>query len=74
VQIRAGETVVIGGLLQTSLVKDRRGIPLLMDIPLLGRLFSHTEDTQRRSELVIFLTPIIQSGQPNVGAGGPGGR
>jgi type II secretory pathway component GspD/PulD (secretin) len=63
-RVRSGETIMIGGLIQTQTTNDRHGIPVLMDIPLLGRLFSHTSVTEHHSEMVIFITPQIVSGQP----------
>lgn len=62
VRVRNGETHVIGGLIQTRTEDVRTGIPLLMDIPLLGRLFSRTTQIERRTELVIFITPTVIAG------------
>lgn len=63
-RLRAGETIIIGGLMQTRREKVRSGVPLLRDIPLLGMLFTKYTDVERKAELVIFLTPTIISGQP----------
>ncbi len=63
-RLRAGETIIIGGLMQTRREKVRSGIPGLMDVPLLGRLFTKYNDVERKAELVIFLTPTIIAGQP----------
>lgn len=55
------ETIVLGGLMQDSMRQDDEGVPGLMDLPLLGRLFrSDTDETETR-ELIIFLTPRIVS-------------
>lgn len=61
VLVHDGETIIIGGLLQTELRETRSKIPILGDIPLLGEFFrsSHLEETQ--TELVIFITPRILS-------------
>lgn len=59
VRARTGETIVIGGLIQTRRERRRTGVPVLMDIPVLGALFGRTRDTERRGELVIFITPMI---------------
>jgi MSHA biogenesis protein MshL len=59
VRLRDGETIVIGGLIQNSTVKSRRKIPILGDIPLLGKLFTGHFDTSEKKELVIFLTPTV---------------
>jgi MSHA biogenesis protein MshL len=63
-RLRAGETVIIGGLMQTRSERVRSGIPVLSSIPLLGRLFTRYNDVERKLELVIFLTPTIIAGQP----------
>jgi type IV pilus assembly protein PilQ len=54
-----GETAVISGLTQTQLVRQRSGIPLLMDLPGIGRLFSQTDVTERKQDLLILITPVI---------------
>ena len=69
-RLRAGETMVIGGLVQTRKDHQRSGIPVLRDLPLVGGLFTHINDTETRSELVVFLTPTIISGQPATSGGG----
>jgi MSHA biogenesis protein MshL len=58
-RVMDGETVVIGGLIQHSELDIERKIPLLGDIPWLGQLFRQTDVEERRSELVIFLTPTV---------------
>ena len=63
-RLRAGETIIIGGLMQTRSERVRSGVPVLSSIPLLGRLFTRYNDVERKSELVIFLTPTIIAGQP----------
>lgn len=54
-----GQTVVIGGLMQTQKVKTENKVPLLGDIPLLGALFRHKVTSDAKTELLIFLTPTI---------------
>ena len=66
-RLRAGETIIIGGLMQNRHEKVKSGIPVLRSIPLLGRLFTRTVDIERKAELVIFLTPTIIAGQPPAG-------
>ena len=63
-RVRSGETIIIGGLIQKQETTTRTGIPLLKDLPLFGRLFSSTRIETHNSELVIFVTPEIVSGQP----------
>jgi MSHA type pilus biogenesis protein MshL len=68
-RLRAGETMVIGGLVQTRRENVDGGVPYLKDIPLLGVLFKRIKRVDSRSELVIFLTPTIVSGAPATGGG-----
>jgi type II secretion system protein D len=53
------ETIVLGGLIVGRGGNDKSGIPILCDIPLLGKLFSSTTDTKNRSELMVFIQPSI---------------
>jgi general secretion pathway protein D len=57
--VRDGQTAVIGGLMERQRDLTRSGIPLLMDIPLLGLLFGSTRSEITQAELFIFLTPRI---------------
>jgi type II secretory pathway component GspD/PulD (secretin) len=63
-RLRAGETIIIGGLMVTRHERVESGIPVLRSVPLLGSLFSRTVEVERKAELVIFLTPTIIAGQP----------
>jgi len=58
-----GETVVIGGLTVTEKSEVRSGIPLLMDIPVLGRLFRVTRESTNQRDLMILVTPTIVRGE-----------
>ena len=66
-RVRNGETVILGGLMQTQHNIDQSGIPGLQDIPWLGKLFRHYSSNDKRVELVVFLTPTIVAGQPAPG-------
>ncbi len=59
VQINNGDTVVIGGLIKDEDRKIISGVPLLKDLPIIGRLFSRTDNSRQRSEIVIFLTARV---------------
>jgi type II secretory pathway component GspD/PulD (secretin) len=59
VRVKDGSTVVIGGLIQTQKAKNDTKIPVLGDIPLLGKLFTGTFRYTQKKELVIFVTPHI---------------
>ncbi|MGQ0814702.1 MAG: secretin and TonB N-terminal domain-containing protein [Gemmatimonadota bacterium] len=63
-RVRDGETIVIGGLIQTRRTRTRTGIPFLKDLPVLGYVFGKTVEAEHKGELVIFLTPSIITGQP----------
>jgi general secretion pathway protein D len=54
-----GQTIIIGGLMQNEKTVIDSKIPLLGDIPLLGNLFKHKQNSTTKSELMIFLTPHI---------------
>ena len=54
-----GQAVLIGGLIKSSKAYRRQGIPLLSDIPLLGRAFSGTDDSGSMTETVVVITPRI---------------
>jgi carbamoyl-phosphate synthase large subunit len=57
--ISDGKTVVIGGIFTQDDRKDVSKVPLLGDIPVLGNLFKTTTRSERRTELLIFITPKI---------------
>ena len=59
IRIRSGETAVMGGLIQNDATKTTRSIPLLADIPLLGKLFQGDMRGNRKRELIIFVTPTL---------------
>jgi general secretion pathway protein D len=54
-----GETAVLGGLMEDTINKDNRGVPILSSIPLIGSLFSYTEEQYEKTELVIFIRPVV---------------
>lgn len=54
-----GQTTVIGGLSKQSELNSEAGVPVLKDIPLLGRLFRRDSSSRNMDELLIFITPYI---------------
>ena len=54
-----GETMVIGGLTLSQVDRTESGIPFLMDLPVLGALFRTTKNTERKTDLIILVTPHI---------------
>ncbi|MCK0165040.1 type IV pilus secretin PilQ family protein [Marinobacter sp. S6332] len=59
VLVANGETVVLGGIFESTNTTQTTKTPFLGDIPYLGRLFKRTQTTELRSELLIFITPKI---------------
>ena len=59
VLVNDGQTVVLGGILQTTRNATDTKVPLLGDIPLLGHLFKNTSRTNNKDEILIFVTPKI---------------
>jgi general secretion pathway protein D len=57
--IKNGRTAVLGGLIDRQQERARSGIPILMELPLVGGLFGTTRNTTSTSELFLFLTPHI---------------
>ncbi len=57
--VNDGETAVIGGLTQTTVTKQKQGIPFLSDLPLIGGLFSQTSNEEDKQDLLILVTPHI---------------
>ncbi|MGB0774395.1 MAG: secretin N-terminal domain-containing protein [Akkermansiaceae bacterium] len=55
-------TVVLGGLVSESTTVTKTGVPLLSNVPLLGRLFTRNEKGTTRRELLIFIQPKIVNG------------
>ena len=62
-----GETVIIGGIYSEETNTDITKVPLLGDLPFIGRLFRQRSSTNNRTELLIFLTPKIISPKLNLG-------
>lgn len=59
VNLHSGETMVIGGLMDSSESRSVQKIPLLGDIPILGEFFKHTSKSRDKRELIILVTPRI---------------
>lgn len=57
--VRNGQTIVISGILRSEDSQTLRKVPLLGDIPLLGYLFQSKDTQTTKTELLIFITPIV---------------
>lgn len=58
-----GQTIIIGGLMKNKTEKENDRLPILGDIPLLGRLFQKEKDFSNKTELIIMLTPEVMVGR-----------
>jgi len=59
VRVADGQTLVMGGMTRTNETVNIRKTPLLHSLPIIGNLFRSRTTSQRRSELLIFVTPTI---------------
>ena len=59
VAVRSGETLVLGGLIENVTQRANSGVPLLSSIPVLGALFGTQNQEQRRTELLVVITPRV---------------
>ena len=59
VLVNDGETLVLGGIFQQNILRSVTKVPWLGDIPVVGRLFKTTSDSNKKRELIIFVTPRI---------------
>jgi len=57
-----GETVMLSGLVKSEMAKDIAKVPLLGQIPVIGELFKSRSFRENRTELAIFITPVMVSG------------
>jgi general secretion pathway protein D len=58
-KIENKQTAVLGGLMEDRMDKLTDEVPLLARIPILGNLFQNRNDTTTKTELVIFLRPVV---------------
>jgi general secretion pathway protein D len=59
VAVQSGDTIALGGLIQDRSQEAQSGVPLLSEIPILGNLFKTTSEAQRRTELLVLITPRV---------------
>jgi len=59
IAVRSGQTIVLGGQVRESASRRRDKVPLLGDIPVLGRLFSSNRRSSGRTETIVFITPYV---------------
>lgn len=63
VEVKSDQMIVTGGLISDSVTDSDRGIPYLKEIPILGNLFRKDQNRQRRTNLLVFITPKIVEDQ-----------
>ncbi|MDR1007553.1 MAG: type II secretion system secretin GspD [Campylobacteraceae bacterium] len=66
--VKHGESVIVGGLIRNKKTENDSKIPLLGDIPLIGRLFTHKANIDDQLNIVIVLTPYIVESSDNLSA------
>lgn len=59
IAVQNGSTIALGGLIRTTMSDVKSGVPILKDIPLIGNAFRTTDLVERRTELVVLLTPRV---------------
>ena len=59
VSVRDHDTIILGGLIETTKSKSNSGVPFLKDIPLLGYLFRSSSDKEDRNELIVMIRPTV---------------
>ena len=59
VAVQSGQTVLLGGLIQEHDTDQQTGLPLLSNIPVIGKLFGNTSRTKDRTELIVLITPRV---------------
>ena len=64
VSVPSAQTVALGGMIGGQETRSKKSVPILNKVPIIGDLIGKTENSARRSELIIFITPqVIQDGQ-----------
>jgi general secretion pathway protein D len=59
VAVRDHDTIILGGLIETTKSRNGSGIPFLMDVPVLGYLFRTTSANEKRTELIVLIRPTV---------------
>lgn len=64
VLVNNGETIVLGGIFKEEIIDDVKKVPLLGDLPLIGKLFRSKTESRVKQELLIFITPKLIESDP----------
>jgi len=68
VTVQSGQTIVLGGLIRETATDAQSGIPFLMDIPWVGKLFSSTQKVINRTEMIVTVNPTVVEDQQDAQA------
>jgi general secretion pathway protein D len=69
-RVRSGDTIVLAGFTQKQDQGTQSKFPVLGDLPIVGQFFRSTSKDVNNSELLIFVTPIIEDAETATGFGG----
>ncbi len=59
VAVKDRDTIILGGMISTTTTKTISGVPYIMNVPLLGKLFQSSADSTERTELIVLLRPTV---------------
>jgi general secretion pathway protein D len=66
VHVKSGDIIVLGGLAQDKISNDSVDVPILKDIPGIGRMFQHNINNRRKKVLMVFIRPFIMKSDSDV--------
>jgi general secretion pathway protein D len=59
IAVKDRDTVMLGGFIKSNKSTSRSGVPVLMDIPIIGNLFTSRSDSKQREELIVLMRPTV---------------
>lgn len=65
-RVKSGHTAILGGLMEDKTAQTRAGVPLLGRVPVLGEIFHNRQEEKEKSELIIFLRPVVMDAHADV--------
>ncbi len=66
IRVKDGQTIVIGGLIKNDDIETMSKVPILGDIPIIGEVFKHKNNTREKTEVVIFIKASIIDEEPDL--------
>ncbi len=66
VMVKDGTTIIIGGLIKDETVRTVKKVPFVGDLPIIGMAFRQVKEEKEKTELVVFLTPHIVTGDKDM--------